>query len=74
MWASIGGKNRPVGSIRILSVNSNSLPIRSRDNYKVDHLMIREYNPDTVDLQQLCQNPYASKASMAVVDMLRTRE
>merc|ERR1712069_10595 len=36
--------------------------------------MVQEYNPDTVGLQELCQNPYASKASLTVADMLRTRE
>ena len=76
MWSSIDIKNNPVGVIRILFLNPNTFPLWSRDNYKVDRLkfMMKEYNPETVGLQVLCQNSYASKTSMTVADMLQTRE
>ena len=62
--------------MRVLLLNPNGLPQWSCENYKVDRLkfMVQELDPDTVGLQELCQNPYASKASLTVADMLRTRE
>ena len=75
-WGRIDTKTKPAGAIRVLSLNPNGLPQWSRKNYKADRLkfMVQEYDPDTVGLQELCQNPYASKASLTVADMLRTRE
>ena len=75
-WGRIDTKAKPAGAIRVLSLNPNGLPQWSRENHKADRLkfMVQEYDPDTVGLQELCQNPYASKASLTVADMLRTRK
>merc|ERR1711923_12819 len=76
MWDSIDVKSKPAGVIWVLLLNPYGLTQRFRDKYKIDCLkfMVQEYDPDTVGLQELCQTPYALKASLIVANMLRTRE